>query len=375
MMTIASVFRHPSRRPPSAKRVFGLDTGDAVSHPGGPLSDYDIEATNVRPAFEASLQFGLTEQEIEEAVGWQRRHLDRTGATVSGASTYRHMELMASRPRYPDFVLAAVRLHTASSLGVVGLACKSCATVGEAFACHQRYQHLTNRTAEYTASSGNGRVTVTETRFGAPRLGSILVSDYTMLVAIRLLRLIGAKPPTVLGAWSRRSAMPAEELAAYEDFLGAPVTVGAERAGVALTQESLTIPVIGADSELADYFAEVLRHTSPPVPSEPGVVEDVRRQIRARLVHGPPSAAVVARSLGLGQRTLQRRLHEHDMSYASVLEDTRRRIAESLLVENERSLAEIAYLLGYAEQSSFHRAFRRWHATTPAAYRHAKLSP
>lgn len=39
-------------------------------------------------------------------------------------------------------------------------------------------------------------------------------------------------------------------------------------------------------------------------------------------------------------------------------------------VENsDRSMTEIAYLLGYSEASAFSRAFRNWTGTGPAAYR------
>ena len=47
-----------------------------------------------------------------------------------------------------------------SSLGVVGLACKTAPTVGEAMRCHQRYQHLINRTARYTASVEGNELTL-----------------------------------------------------------------------------------------------------------------------------------------------------------------------------------------------------------------------
>lgn len=46
------------------------------------------------------------------------------------------MAWMAGKPRYAEFVLDAAQRHTLSSLGVVGLACKSAATVGEALALH-----------------------------------------------------------------------------------------------------------------------------------------------------------------------------------------------------------------------------------------------
>ncbi|MEC7525407.1 MAG: helix-turn-helix domain-containing protein [Myxococcota bacterium] len=45
------------------------------------------------------------------------------------------------------------------------------------------------------------------------------------------------------------------------------------------------------------------------------------------------------------------------------------RPGRAYLARPELSLSKIAYLLGYTEQPSFHRAFRRWHDTTPTAYR------
>jgi AraC-like DNA-binding protein len=56
-------------------------------------------------------------------------------------------------------------------------------------------------------------------------------------------------------------------------------------------------------------------------------------------------------------------------------EDTRRELAEGLLRDQHHSLAEIAFLTGFAEQSSFTRAFKRWVGKTPASYRKDRLTP
>jgi AraC-like DNA-binding protein len=47
----------------------------------------------------------------------------------------------------------------------------------------------------------------------------------------------------------------------------------------------------------------------------------------------------------------------------------RREAAEQYLAGQSFSIGEIAYLLGYSEPAAFHRAFKRWHGVTPAAYR------
>ncbi len=342
-----------------------------MADPVNVLTDPDIDASNVRPAFEASLRFGATEDELKQ-LGWDRASLEAIGARVSGESTYRHMELMAAKPDYPRFVLAAVGLHTASSMGAVGLACRSCSTLAEAFACHRRFQHLTNRTAEYVVSVDDEALTITEHRVGAARPGNLLVSDYTMLVAVQLLRAVAAVPLEIRELRSRRVAMPDAERLAYEAFLGAPVTGGAEHAQLLLDPASARAPIVTADKELATYFERVLRRAAGTTEGEAQVISDTRKSIRMRLFRGAPTAADVAKALGLGARTYQRRLAGLGHSFAAILEDTRRSMAEDLLADSSVTLAEVAYLLGYNDTTSFHRAFKRWHQMTPDAFRRSR---
>jgi AraC-like DNA-binding protein len=68
-------------------------------------------------------------------------------------------------------------------------------------------------------------------------------------------------------------------------------------------------------------------------------------------------------------RTLQRRLAESGTRYDQLLDRERRKQAQHYLVETGLSLSQVTGLLGYAEQSAFHRAFRRWFNTTPKEYR------
>ena len=77
----------------------------------------------------------------------------------------------------------------------------------------------------------------------------------------------------------------------------------------------------------------------------------------------------MAAKLGLGPRTLQRRLAESGDVYTQLVDRVRRQFAERCLSSSKLSLAEIGYLLAYSEPSAFIRAFRRWVGMTPAEYR------
>jgi AraC-like DNA-binding protein len=77
----------------------------------------------------------------------------------------------------------------------------------------------------------------------------------------------------------------------------------------------------------------------------------------------------VAARLGMPPRTLQRRLTVEGTSYNGLLDELRHELALRYLRQRELALAEVAFLLGFAEQSAFQRAFRRWTATSPAEWR------
>jgi AraC-like DNA-binding protein len=77
----------------------------------------------------------------------------------------------------------------------------------------------------------------------------------------------------------------------------------------------------------------------------------------------------VAAALHLSERSLQRRLAEAGTRYGEILRDTRHQLACSYLRDPRVSIGEIAWLLGFADQSSFTRAFRRWEGRSPTAYR------
>ena len=88
-----------------------------------------------------------------------------------------------------------------------------------------------------------------------------------------------------------------------------------------------------------------------------------------RLPDGEPRRDQVAAELHMSERTLRRRLVEEATSFLQLLDDTRRGLTEQYLGRLHLSLAQAAYLLGFADQSSFFRACRQWFELSPGQYR------
>ena len=95
----------------------------------------------------------------------------------------------------------------------------------------------------------------------------------------------------------------------------------------------------------------------------------VRGAIEVQLPEGEPSADRIAQHLHLSLRSLQRHLADEGCSYDLLLNQCRQNLALQHMRDTGSSLSEIAYLLGFADTSSFSRAFKRWTGMTPSQYR------
>ena len=91
--------------------------------------------------------------------------------------------------------------------------------------------------------------------------------------------------------------------------------------------------------------------------SESRVTHKARQVLCRLLPQGEPKRDTVAQTLHLSQRTLQRRLQEEGTSFQTLLDDTRRELAEQYLAQPNMTLLEIAYLLGFADPSNFFLGF------------------
>ncbi|MCP4022732.1 MAG: AraC family transcriptional regulator [Desulfobacteraceae bacterium] len=77
----------------------------------------------------------------------------------------------------------------------------------------------------------------------------------------------------------------------------------------------------------------------------------------------------ICSQLLVSRRTLQSRLKQENTSFRKLYQDARKEKAMTLLKDLKIPIIEIAFVLGFSEQSAFHHAFKRWSGCTPNVYR------
>ena len=155
----------------------------------------------------------------------------------------------------------------------------------------------------------------------------------------------------------------------FQRFFGGRVEFGADEDALLLRREVLNLPLTEQTPELAEQFeayaCTLIRRLRP----ESSFVERVRETIAEGLLSGYIRETAVAQRLAVTVRTMHRHLAATGTSFRKVRDDLLRQRAQELLLERRVPIGEVSYLLGYAEPTNFHRAFRRWTGRTPAAWR------
>jgi AraC-like DNA-binding protein len=101
----------------------------------------------------------------------------------------------------------------------------------------------------------------------------------------------------------------------------------------------------------------------------------LRQRIRTHLPEGSLTLDGLGKEVGLSPRTLQRRLTAEGTSLRHLLDEERRGLALHYIHDARISLVDIAFLLGFADQSAFSRAFSRWTSRSPSDYRRGASRP
>ena len=184
-----------------------------------------------------------------------------------------------------------------------------------------------------------------------------------------------------LGRWIAGTELPLREARfchpapadaqPFASFFGCPVRFAAGENALLFDAGLMSLPLVQADAELNLAMRKEARRAVERRRGDTGIAAEVRQVLTPLMPKCEATLIHVAAGLGITPRTLQRRLAAADFSFQAILDATRRELAQVYLRDPALSALDVALLLGYAEQSSFTRAFRAWFGATPTAWRAA----
>jgi AraC-like DNA-binding protein len=262
---------------------------------------------------------------------------------------------------------AYARLIRVDDIGVLGLAIKTAPTLRASLERVERYWRVVTDTAVYRLDeSGDMAFFIFEARTGHHPVLHFR-NEGALAGFARNMRLF-VEGDLVLDHVSFRHACRSNP-DRYATHFGCPVRFGADRDAIALRPAMLGLRNRLGDAALSDFLTAHLETEIGSLRDDPSLRAALLRRLTPALSNGAPQAADIARHMGMSERTLYRRLADEGLTFREVLTEAQSSLAQDLLRDGGASIAEIAFLTGFSEQSTFSRAFKRWVGQAPAQFR------
>jgi AraC-like DNA-binding protein len=276
--------------------------------------------------------------------------------------------------RDPAFGLQAARCWHPAHLGVLGHAWLSSDTLRTGLERVTRYFRLVGeRGLTKTDITRQGMKVCFRANRGDPAVVPIaaVFVDIAMAVLLDMCRMnAGAALRPVSASLCRPAPDQSEP---YERFFGCPVRFRAQEDAFVLSARDADRPLPSTNLQLAAVFDKMLTEELGRL-DRSDVVSRCRAEVLQHLESGEMSEQGMAKRLHMSRRTLQRRLAEVDTSYLRLVDNTRKDLALRYIEDATRSITDVAFSLGFSQQSAFTRAFKRWTGVNPTQYR-GRLTP
>jgi AraC-like DNA-binding protein len=309
---------------------------------------------------------GIQTADVLKGAGVTRETLEDPDARLPAPTVLAIWSALRERAADPALQLAAPAVLPWGAYRVIDYLVAASTTVGEGIDRFARFFGLIADAVSLTVERDDDEHHLCLKRADGGAVPPVYV-DYVFAALVSRVRMRIKPDLHVLRVELRQPAPPA--LAPYEKLFRAPVHFGAAEDRLSFSSEEWDSPTVSPDAALARLLEEHARILAERVPHAPsGFQADVQKAIASGL---PERGSVehVARTLHVSVRTLQRKLVAAGTTFKEVSETVRGRLAEEYLADPSVSIAEVAFLLGFSDQSSFNRAFGRWTGVSPGRWR------
>lgn len=326
-----------------------------------------VLAVASRALITACERLGLDGDALLAEVGLSREQLADPELRVPAALADALWQLAAARIDDPDLALHVAEQLPFGAYRVVDFVAAHAPTLGDAFERVATYFPLIDPRGRLAIETREGEHAIT---MATTLPGTSLrreAAEYTF--AALLLRLREGTGVAFVPTRVEFAAPPPASTHELERVFGCPLDFDRPTHTMHVADADWTRPSERSDPalfEVLERHAAMLMATLPP--GTPLHVE-LRQAITAALRAGKPTLDEVARRMGMSGRTLQRRLDDEQLRFGAVVEELNAELAKASLADPNLAISEVAFLLGFSDQSAFTRAFKRWTGTTPGQWR------
>ena len=322
----------------------------------------NANGTITRLAYAHAKASGIDTQALLKKANLTPHQVNNTSLRLRVRDQIKFLDLVAGALQDDLFGFHLAQLPDLRQFGFLYYVSASSEILGDALKRLARYSAIANEGVSLAYLDGRN-VSITFHYVGVSRHLDQHQIEFFMVMLVRICRqLTGIRlMPTRVRFAHRRGGQYSELIG----FFGGNVEFGAAADEVSFAPAIKNAPVVSADHYLNKLLVTYCEEALARRPIRRAFRASVENAIVPLLPHGDAKLEAVARRLGLSERTLARRLAAEGLTFSNVLENLKVNLARRYLTENDLSISQVAWLLGYQEVSSLTHAFKRWTGKTP----------
>lgn len=297
----------------------------------------------------------------------------RAGRSPSFSRWQELKDIILSVSEHPHITFEIAKTVQAKDFGVLGYLFQSSANLFHGLATIERYQKLLVAGVYFRVEKRSATTSAIVMRYLDDSQDRHL-DEFLCRIFLALMN------KTVDGFVIRpnqlcvRQTLSAMQYSYYEVEFGCPVKTGHQQLELIFNTHDLMLASSLADAGLFQILESQAQILTKQQPETDEFISLLRDGIIQSIHDGKPNVEYVATYMGTSARTLHRKLEQRNLKFRYLLRDVRKKLSEHYLAQEHLTIVEVAFLLGYSEQSTFTRAFTSWHGTTPAQFR-KNMSP
>jgi AraC-like DNA-binding protein len=321
----------------------------------------------VRALVDAIERAGVDVGEYLAAAGVTEELLQDADARVDGPVYDRLQELAVVMSGDPALGLHMGEHASLGAFHLVGHIAAQCRTVRDVIDVFLRYYRIVTDIPPPQLIEEGKRVRIVYQFQHTTPVCNRLRSEFVMTRFLVIGRMFTGASESPEEVWFEHSAP--SYAAEYNRIFGGRERFRMPSTGMVLDRALLDREQRYADPRLYAMLRDKAEEALRRLDRGATLAERIKDLVLCRVLDAKPSLSDASREVGMTPRALRRKLEAEGTSFAAVVDDARAELARRILGEASTTIQEAAYRLGFAEVSSFHRAFRRWTGMTPSAYR------
>jgi len=309
--------------------------------------------------------YGQNPEPIFIAAGIDPKRLGNSEGRIRFSSVHKVLVKLSEISGDPCFGVQVIKFWHPSYMHALGYAWLASRTLRKALNRLVRYSRIISEAGGFLVEEESDKfLLIFDSKFTEMRPPEII--DATMTIIVHMCRLNFGddfKPISVNFVHSEPSC--SEQ---YFDYFKSEVRFDKPRDSILFSLADIDKQLPGSNPHLASLNEEVITKYLSGLDND-NIIHRVKACIADMLQSGSVASDAVAKKLGLSERSLQRRLQEERTTFMTIKDEVRKELSHNYVRDSKIGISEIAFLLGYSDQSAFSRSFKRMTGMSPSEVR------